>query len=52
MVYITNPWHTSVVTEVPLYELMKCMYDVNFAYFKQEDIPGITDEIEFITVIP
>lgn len=48
MVYITNPWHTSVVTEVPLYELMKYMDDVNFAYLKQEDIP----EVEIIAVTP
>lgn len=31
MVYITNPWHTSVVTEVPLYELTKYLDDCSFA---------------------
>ena len=31
MVYITNPWHTSVVTEVPLYELTKYLVDCSFA---------------------
>lgn len=34
MVYITNPWHTSVVTEVPLYELLKYIDDVNVATIK------------------
>lgn len=31
MVYITNPWHTSVITEIPIYELMKYISDVNIA---------------------
>ena len=31
MVYITNPWHTSVITEVPIYELIKYIDDVNIA---------------------
>lgn len=31
MVYITNPWNTSVVTEIPLYELLKYVGHINFA---------------------
>lgn len=38
MVYITNPWHTSVVTEIPLYELMKYIDDVNFAHFNKKEV--------------
>lgn len=33
MVYITNPWHTSVVTEIPMYELTKYMRHVTVAKF-------------------
>ncbi len=33
MVYITNPWHTSVITEVPIYELTKYIDDVTIADF-------------------
>ncbi|MGN0031037.1 MAG: hypothetical protein ACI37Q_03685 [Candidatus Gastranaerophilaceae bacterium] len=33
MVYITNPWHTSVVTEVPIYELEKYMDYMAVAQF-------------------
>lgn len=38
MVYITNPWHTSVVTEIPLYELIKYIDDVNFAHFNKKEV--------------
>ena len=31
MVYITNPWHTSVITEIPIYDLIKYIRDVNIA---------------------
>lgn len=34
-VYITNPWHTSVITEVPIYELIKYIDDINLAHKNQ-----------------
>lgn len=42
MVYISNPWHTSVITEVPLYELMKYIDDVNIAYLKPSEVPVVS----------
>ena len=38
MVYITNPWHTSVVTEIPLYELMKYADDISFAHLTKKEV--------------